>query len=253
MDYESHWQELFEASLALPVPLPPPEFEVYKGKSISPLPPPEYSSSTEDESDQKAWRNQQAFNHFSAARPGSSRSSNISETDKKGQEMEAGKDQVARKRMNDRTYRERCKKNKMETERNLELLSKENDRLKGENASFKTEAVRTGKTLQSQEQEMKQLRKTIVLLKQRHDKQNTLVEVLSERLAGDLQRENTQLKSNIALLRSQVNDRNNLDKLQLQEKDAQLEHEKRSLEMIVQALCEKISNEKGADEGDHAG
>ncbi|KAG5228101.1 hypothetical protein OIU77_022758 [Salix suchowensis] len=240
MDYESHWQELFEASLAFPVQLPPPEFEVYK----------------EDESDQKAWRNQQAFNHISAARPGSSRSSNIAETDKKGQEMEAAIDQVARKRMNDRTYRERCKKNKMETERNLELLSKENDRLKGENASFKTEAVRTGKTLQSQEQEMKQLRETIVLLKQRHDKQNTLVEVLSERLAGakdgDLQRENTQLKSSIALLRSQVNDRNNLDKLQLQEKNAQLEHEKRSLEMIVQALCEKISNEKGP-EGDLAG
>ncbi|KAB5573345.1 hypothetical protein DKX38_000539 [Salix brachista] len=248
MDYESLLQELLEASLALPVPLPPPEFEVYKGAL--------YSSSTEDESDQKAWRNHQAFNHISAARPGSSRSSNIAETDKKGQEMEAAIDQVARKRMNDRTYRERCKKNKMETERNLELLSKENDRLKGENASFKTEAVRTGKTLQSQEQEMKQLRETIVLLKQRHDKQSTLVEVLSERLAGakdgDLQRENTQLKSSIALLRSQVNDRNNLDKLQLQEKNAQLEHEKRSLEMIVQALCEKISNEKGP-EGDLAG
>lgn len=69
---------------------------------------------------------------------------------------------------------------------------------------------------------------------------------------GDLRRENTQLKSNIALLRSQVNDRNNLDKLQLQEKNAQLEHEKRSLEMIVQALCEKIINEKGP-EGDLAG
>ncbi|KAG5228100.1 kinesin-related protein [Salix suchowensis] len=149
MNYESPWQEiLLEASLALPVQLPPPGFEVYK------------------------------------ARPGSSRSSNITETDKKGQEMEAAKDQVARKRMNDRTYRERCK------------------------AGAKD---------------------------------------------GDLQRENTQLKSNIALLRSQVNDRNNLDKLQLQEKNAQLEHEKRSLEMIVQALCEKISNEKGADEGDHAG
>ncbi|KAF9689103.1 hypothetical protein SADUNF_Sadunf01G0056900 [Salix dunnii] len=237
MDYESPWQELLVASLSLPDPLPPPEFEAYK----------------EVESDQKAWRNQQAFNHFSAARP---RSSRFSETEKKGQEMEATKDQVARKRMNDRAYRERCKKKKMETERNVELLSKENDRLKGENANFKAEAVRTGKTLQSQEQEMKQLKKAIGLLKQRHDTQNTLVDVLSERLAiandADLRRENTQLKSNIVLLRSQVNDRNNLDKLQLQEKNAQLEHEKSLLEVIVQALCEKISNEKG-HEGDHAG
>ena len=51
---------------------------------------------------------------------------------------------------------------------------------------------------------------------------------------------------------SQVNDQNSLDKLQLQEKNAQLEHDKSSLEVIVQALCEKISNEKG-HEGDHAG
>ncbi|KAI5601095.1 hypothetical protein BDE02_01G068700 [Populus trichocarpa] len=102
---------------------------------------------------------------------------------------------------------------------------------------------------------MKRLRKTIVLLKEKHDKQNTVVEVLSKRLAGandtDLQRENTQLKSKILLLMSQVNDQNNLDKLQLQEKNAQLEHDKSSLEVIVQALCEKINNEKG-HEGDHA-
>ncbi|KAF9689109.1 hypothetical protein SADUNF_Sadunf01G0057500 [Salix dunnii] len=240
MDYESPWQEFLEASLPPPDLLPPPEFEAYKAV----------------ETDQKAWRNQQAFNHFYAARPGSSRSSNITEIDKKGEEKETTRDQVAKKRMSDRAYRERCKKIKMETESNLELLSKENDRLKGENASFKTEAARTGKTLQSQEQEMKQLRKTIVLLKQRHDKQNTLVQVLSERLAGandaDFQRESTQLKSNIVLLRSQVNDRNILDKLQLQEENAQLEREKSLLEVIVQALCEKISNEKG-HEGDHAG
>lgn len=75
-------------------------------------------------------------------------------------------------------------RNKIETERNLELLRKENDRLKGENASFKTEAVRTRQTLQSQEQEMKRLRKTIVLLKEKHDKQNTVVEVLSKRLVS---------------------------------------------------------------------
>lgn len=237
MDYESPWQNLFfEASLAVPAP----EFEAYEGV----------------ETDQKARGSQLAFDYCSAARPGSShQSSNITDTDKKGQDLETIKAQIAKKRKIDRAYRERCKRNKIETERNLELLRKENDRLKGENASFKTEAVRTRQTLQSQEQEMKRLRKTIVLLKEKHDKQNTVVEVLSKRLAGandtDLQRENTQLKSKIVLLRSQVNDQNNLDKLQLQEKNAQLEHDKSSLEVIVQALCEKINNEKG-HEGDHA-
>ncbi|KAI9401074.1 hypothetical protein POPTR_001G077040v4 [Populus trichocarpa] len=236
MDYESPWQNLFEASLALPAH----EFEVYE----------------EFETDQKARVNQQACNYFLAAGPASPhQSSNITDTDKKGQGLEATKDQVAKKRKIDKAYRERCKRNKIETERNLDLLRKENDRLKGENASFKTEAVRTRQTLQYQEQEMKRLRKTIVLLKEKHDKQNTVVEVLSKRLAGandtDLQRENTQLKNKIALLRSQVNDQNNLDKLQLQEKNAQLEHDKSSLEVIVQALCEKINNEKG-HEGDHA-
>ncbi|KAL3609657.1 hypothetical protein D5086_000677 [Populus alba] len=238
MDYESPWRHLFEASL----PPPAPDFEAYN----------------EFETDQKARGNQQAFNYFLAAGPGSPhQSSNITDTDKKGQDLEATKDQVAKKRKIaiDKAYRERCRRNKIETERNLEQLRKENDRLKGENASFKMEAVRTRQTLQSQEQEMKRLRKTIVLLKEKHDKQNTVVEVLSKRLAGandtDLQRENTQLKSKILLLRSQVNDQNNVDKLQLQEKNAQLEHEKSSLEVIVQALCEKINNEKG-HEGDHA-
>ncbi|KAJ6945878.1 kinesin-related protein 4-like [Populus alba x Populus x berolinensis] len=236
MNYESPWQHLLEASL----PPPAHEFEAYN----------------EFETDQKARGIQQAFNYFLAAGPDSPhQSSNITDTDKKGQDLEATKDQIAKKRKIDRAYRERCKRNKIETERNLEQLRKENDRLKGENASFKMEAVRTRQTLQSQEQEMKRLRKTIVLLKEKHDKQNTVVEVLSKRLAGandtDLQRENTLLKSKILLLRSQVNDQNNVDKLQLQEKNAQLEHEKSSLEVIVQALCEKINNEKG-HEGDHA-
>ena len=50
---------------------------------------------------------------------------------------------------------------------------------------------------------------------------------------------------------SQVNDQNSLDKLQLQEKNAQLEHDKSSLEVIVQALCERIDNEKGNEETMH--
>uniref|UniRef100_A0A2K1R4V0 BZIP domain-containing protein n=2 Tax=Populus trichocarpa TaxID=3694 RepID=A0A2K1R4V0_POPTR len=163
MDYESPWQNLFEASLALPAH----EFEVYE----------------EFETDQKARVNQQACNYFLAAGPASPhQSSNITDTDKKGQGLEATKDQVAKKRKIDKAYRERCKAGANDT---------------------------------------------------------------------DLQRENTQLKNKIALLRSQVNDQNNLDKLQLQEKNAQLEHDKSSLEVIVQALCEKINNEKG-HEGDHA-
>ncbi|KAJ6945890.1 hypothetical protein NC651_000841 [Populus alba x Populus x berolinensis] len=236
MDHESPWQHLLEASL----PPPASEFEAYN----------------EFETDQKARGIQQAFDYFSAARSGSShQSSNITDTDKKGQDLEATKDQVAKKRKNDRAYRERCKRNKIETERNLDLLRKENDRLQGENAFFKTEAVRTRQAQQSQEQEMKRLRKTIVLLKEKRNKQNTIVEVLSKQIAGandtDLQRENTQLKNKILLLMSQVNDQNSLDKLQLQEKNAQLEHDKSSLEVIVQGLCEMINNEKGHEETVH--
>ena len=67
---------------------------------------------TEVETDQKARGNQQALDYFSAARPGSShQSSNITDTDKKGQDLEATKDQVAKKRKIDKAYRERCKVN----------------------------------------------------------------------------------------------------------------------------------------------
>jgi hypothetical protein len=67
---------------------------------------------TEFETDQKASVNQQAFNYFLAARPGSPhQSSNITDTDKKGQDLEATKNQVAKKRKIDKAYRERCKVN----------------------------------------------------------------------------------------------------------------------------------------------
>ena len=71
-----------------------------------------YSSLTEFEADQKARGNQQAFNYFFPAGPGSPhQSSNITDTDKKGQDLEAIKDQVAKKRKIDKAYRERCKVN----------------------------------------------------------------------------------------------------------------------------------------------
>jgi len=64
------------------------------------------------ETDQKARGNQQAFNYLLAACPVSPhQSSNITDTDKKGQDLEATKDQVARKRKIDKAYRERCRVN----------------------------------------------------------------------------------------------------------------------------------------------
>jgi len=71
-----------------------------------------YSSLTGVETDQKARGSQLAFDYCSAARPGSShQSSNITDTDKKGQDLETIKAQIAKKRKIDRAYRERCKVN----------------------------------------------------------------------------------------------------------------------------------------------
>ncbi|XP_011026681.1 PREDICTED: uncharacterized protein LOC105127195 isoform X2 [Populus euphratica] len=92
MDYYSPWQNFLEHEASLP--LPAPEFEAYE----------------EFETDQKGRGNQQAFSYYLAAGPGSPhQSSNITDTDKKGQDLEATKDQVAKKRKIDRAYRERCK------------------------------------------------------------------------------------------------------------------------------------------------
>ncbi|KAJ6962037.1 hypothetical protein NC652_000869 [Populus alba x Populus x berolinensis] len=174
---------------------------------------------------------------------------NTTDTDRKRKGSGASRDEAAeKKRQVDKAYRERCKELKKKTETKLDALTKENDGLRRENNYLKNEGTQLVQTLQHQKDGMKQLEKEFGHIKSQLHRQNTVVEVLSKRLGGsddkDLQRENAELKHDINLLTRKINNPESLSVIQLRAKIALLENEKNSLQVTVDALCEKINNEK---------
>ncbi|KAJ6393348.1 hypothetical protein OIU77_022751 [Salix suchowensis] len=173
---------------------------------------------------------------------------NTTETNRKRKVSGATRDAAAeKKRLVDKEYRKRCKEMKIKMEKELDALTVENDRLRGENEYLKNQETQLAQTLQRQKDEMKKLEKEFVQLKGQLHKQNTVLEVLPKLLGGsneDLHRENALLKHDINLLMRQINNPESLNAIQLRAKIARMENEKHSLEVIIDALCEKINNDK---------
>ncbi|KAJ6712821.1 hypothetical protein OIU79_008923 [Salix purpurea] len=173
---------------------------------------------------------------------------NTNETNRKRKVSGATRDAAAeKKRLVDKEYRKRCKEMKMKMEKKLDALTVENDRLRGENIYLKNQETQLAQTLQRQKDEMKKLEKEFVQLKGQLHKQNTVLEVLPKLLGGsneDLHRENAQLKRGIDQLTRQINNPECLNAIQLRAKIARMENEKHSLQVIIDALCEKINNDK---------
>ncbi|KAF9689098.1 hypothetical protein SADUNF_Sadunf01G0056400 [Salix dunnii] len=174
---------------------------------------------------------------------------NTTETNRKRKVSGAARDAAAeKKRLVDKEYRQRCKEMKMNMEKKLDALTVENDRLRRENDDLKNEETQLVQTLHRQKNEMKKLEKEFGQLKGQLHTQNTVVEVLSKLLGGsndkDLHRENAQLKHDINQLTRQINNPERLNVIQLRAKIAQMENEKQSLQVIIDALCEKINNDK---------
>lgn len=152
-----------------------------------------------------------------------------------------------RKKEVDRAYRQRCKFKKIKNEEKLSVLTEENNRLDRENKHLKNEEVRLEEVVQTQNENMKQLKGNFCLLKSQLDKQKIVVEVLSKQLAMcqdiDRQREIERLKCENDLLTKRINNRDSLNIIQLEAKNTKLEQEKRSLQMIIDALCTKINKD----------
>lgn len=154
----------------------------------------------------------------------------------------AGEDKAARKRENDRAYRERLKKGKIEMETKLKMLNGENQNLKIENESLKRENVSMNEVLKSQAKEVDQLKTGLDQLKLEYEKQNSLVQRFSHMLAfPDLQLENQRLMFENAQLRHTASLENNFS--QLIEENERLELENRVLRVQMNALCGKIIND----------
>ncbi|GLT42703.1 hypothetical protein SLA2020_166890 [Shorea laevis] len=146
------------------------------------------------------------------------------------------------KRARDQAYRERVKKRKIEMEGNTVALTQKNKVLEDEN-------TRLNKAFQSQKEEMDKLKHELNRLMPEYKKQDVLVKILSEQLAGsDLSLrdgEIQKLKNEIDLLRQGMGE-DNLS-LQLIEENAKLNHEllkvnheNRQLKMQLGAVCEKF-------------
>ncbi|XP_021288099.1 uncharacterized protein LOC110419401 [Herrania umbratica] len=154
-------------------------------------------------------------------------------------------DKVTRKRQRDRDYRERRRKERMETKDNLEALGEENEHLEKENESLKRENALMNQTLESQAEEIKQLRNDLNNMKFEHGKQNILVQILSSELLAnpELQLENQRLKDENVRLRNKV-DVNDYSS-QLIKENGSLRIENMVLRVQNDALCEKIANDNG--------
>ncbi|KAL4285214.1 hypothetical protein GQ457_16G004190 [Hibiscus cannabinus] len=132
---------------------------------------------------------------------------------KKSQSSLSAPDRSERKRQIDKDYRERVKINKMQMQLDFVNLTRENDSLKEENQSLKEDNASMNQTLTKQATMIDELRGDLLQLKRDHDKQNVLLETLTQYLADPLRIENETLKAENASLRKSGNLNGNVPQL----------------------------------------
>lgn len=144
-------------------------------------------------------------------------------------------DKAARKKENDKRYREKTRKEKVEMKTQLEKLYDENEKLKQENDS-------TNILLKAQIKEINQLKSMVDKLSVQGTKQNALVDSLSAGLANssDLLVENLRLKHEIGELKLGLDHQ----VAQLAEENGLLKREVMVLKVHNDALCAKIINDE---------
>ncbi|XP_022743364.1 uncharacterized protein LOC111294351 [Durio zibethinus] len=159
----------------------------------------------------------------------------------------SGSERALRKRKIDQAYRQRTKKAKEDMQSNLGMLTEENESLNKENESLKKDNASMKDTLRDQEKEIGRLKSDLFQLKHEHEKQNVLVQTLSELLADPARLENERLKDENASLRKNAY-LNNLTLLA--EENAKLRTENKVLKVQNDALCGKIisDNEKKCEQ-----
>ncbi|XVE61057.1 hypothetical protein DITRI_Ditri06bG0009400 [Diplodiscus trichospermus] len=148
-----------------------------------------------------------------------------------------------KKRRTDQAYRAREKKKKQDMQQNLGMLTEENEYLKKENESLKKNDSLMRQTLRNQEEEIHRLRNGLFQLKSESEKQNALVQTLSEFLADPLRLEIEKLRDENALLR--MNASISSDIALLVDEVAKLKTENKVLKVQNDALCGKIISDNG--------
>ncbi|KAK6231078.1 hypothetical protein QUC31_002596 [Theobroma cacao] len=148
-------------------------------------------------------------------------------------------EKAEKKRKIDQAYRERCKKTKTQMMRDLNTFGDENECLRVENKTLKEQNASMTQTLQSQTKELHQHKNRLDQLKFESEKQNALVQVLSDLVVNsNLCHENQKLKDENAQLRQMV--KLSGEPLKLVQENGKLKHENMLLKVQIDALCGKI-------------
>ncbi|KAF5728755.1 hypothetical protein HS088_TW21G00907 [Tripterygium wilfordii] len=158
--------------------------------------------------------------------------------------------QDERKKMKDKKYRERCRAEKRQMEIDMLRLSNENSLLKSVNKEMKKEKDSMNQNLQSAGAEINKLRSEICKLKGHIGHQQILVEAFSQKIVSSnhVQEQIKLLRDEIARFTPNVSrSYQMLEKKELLDKFSYLQYQNKVLKVQVQALCEKISNEKNSE------
>ncbi|XP_021298813.1 uncharacterized protein LOC110427581 isoform X2 [Herrania umbratica] len=148
-------------------------------------------------------------------------------------------EKAEKKRKIDQAYRERCKKTKTQMIRDLKTFGEENEHLRMENKTLKEDNASMTQMLQSQTKELLQHKNRLDQLKFENEKQNALVQVLSDLVVNsNLSHENQKLKDENAQLRQMV--KLSGEPLKLVQENGKLQHENMLLKVQIDALCGKI-------------
>ncbi|XP_038710071.1 uncharacterized protein LOC120004829 isoform X2 [Tripterygium wilfordii] len=159
-------------------------------------------------------------------------------------------DQDEKKKMKDRNYRERCKEEKRQMEIDLRRLAGENSHLKSVNKEMKKEKDSMNQNLQSAGAEINKLKSEFCKLKGYIGHQHILVEAFSQKIfsSNHVHEQIKMLRDEIARLSANVSsNKQMLEKKELLDKILHLQYQNKVLKVQVQALCEKISNEKNSE------
>ncbi|KAF5749355.1 hypothetical protein HS088_TW04G01323 [Tripterygium wilfordii] len=154
---------------------------------------------------------------------------------------------IERKRLSDKAYRDRRKEGKKKMQDELHKHTVENKHAKQENQLLKNEIDSMNLKLQSAAMEIEQLQNLICELRRQNGCQQVLMEAFLHKIVGPKDRDPQlgKLQHEIRVLRRTVAFTGWMEEaMQLLNRIAELQHQNKDLKVQVQALCEKIYNDK---------
>ncbi|XP_038691094.1 uncharacterized protein LOC119989560 isoform X1 [Tripterygium wilfordii] len=156
------------------------------------------------------------------------------------------KEPSEKKRLCDKAYRERLKRERKMMETDLVMVGSENEDLKRENGRLRSEKDLMDQYLQTRAAENQILKTEICYLRGKISHQQVLVDAFSRKLllSNHEDHQLSMLRQERARLHEITWNDQMEEKRRILDTKINLEHQNRTLKIQIQALCEKIHNDK---------